>query len=411
MIRAFDKNDYGVIYNRYFASMVADGSLIADPSGWAKTESDCRFAPPPVPQARVLTDYLIDNRTHLLAEKETIVRLLSEWDQRKYGADEVTLTPSSSSANLAVLPLLQKHGVRSIFFDTPAYYATIDQTEMFGMRAHPVPSYHANGYAWALPDLPTKRRRPVAIWLTQPRFCLGDNQTCSDLSKLARQLTERDFLVFDETAEQQWPSALSAFGFGDSDGPCVIKIRGLTKPLGLNGIRLATIIHPARHRPTLQDYQWKVGAVLDWYSLACMLKIASRKDKFRSMLAAARSRVSRTHARLSAIAEGSDLTLSSMENGYLGSVALDWPRIVGGYAQKRHRLLAYCSDRRVPISLGSAMLFARDPDREHVRLNYFIPATQLECGIYHLIDFTRQTDRRARIHGVVSAAGEHFVRV
>jgi len=83
--------------------------------------------------------------------------------------------------------------------------------------------------------------------------------------------------------------------------------------------------------------------------------------------------------------------LSTMENGYLGSVILDWTTSRRTYAENRRSLLEHCSRLRLPVTLSSAMLFAHDPLYEHVRINYFMPGRDLELGIMTLMQFQRET--------------------
>jgi DNA-binding transcriptional MocR family regulator len=160
------------------------------------------------------------------------------------------------------------------------------------------------------------------------------------------------------------------------------------KPLGLNGLRLAAIIHPAAERPAFQELQWLVGGALDAYSLGAGARLAGIDGLYASMLAAARSSVARRRRRLAMISLGAPLHLSSMDNGYLGTLELEWASLDRSRNSRRRRLLQFCRNERMPVTLGSAMLYARDPRRERVRLNYFMPQTELEYSVRALRRFT-----------------------
>jgi histidinol-phosphate/aromatic aminotransferase/cobyric acid decarboxylase-like protein len=386
--RLFDRNDFDLIYARYFKDIIAAGSGVADPSGWARTEAETHVQLPSSARLNDLSSYIIDNRKLIAPQKEQLVSILGAWDRQQYAFDEITVTPSISSASFAVLLLLRDQGIKTIFVETPGYYVTEEQAASIGMRIRRIPTYHCSGYRVDRGYIRSTANSPVAVWLTQPRFALGLNQRSDDAVSLLQCLRKRDFLVIDETADQHWPTSLSVLKI-EQENSNLIRIRGYMKPLGLNGLRLAFIIHPARYRSLLQEFQWIVGAALDYYSLSAAVQIASDPALFQSMLFAARNRILAIYRRLCMLAHGTGISLSVMENGYLGSAIVDWGGVSGTYASKRRFLLEYCKALKLPVTLGSAMLFARDPSREHVRLNYFMSPRDLEFCIKSLVQLRK----------------------
>jgi histidinol-phosphate/aromatic aminotransferase/cobyric acid decarboxylase-like protein len=383
----FDPNDFDEIYAAYFEDLIAADAIRADPSGWARTETNVEIpAISPVPREE-LAHYVTDNRRLIGPEKEVLVGLLSGWDRRGYGFDEVTLTPSISTASLAVLFLLRAEGVKTVVFETPGYYATMDQADALGLRIVLVPTRHDSGYRWTPASFISRMNGTSALWLTQPRYALGFDQAVPGVVELLDALKPTDFLVVDETADQAWPTALSAIEAGVRNSN-LIKIRGYMKPLGLNALRLAFVLHSAKWRPQFQELQWLVGAALDRYSLASAVQMAQDPELFRSMLSAARTRVISLRRRLLAFSAGMPMAVSTMENGYLGTLRLDWGGIDDG--SRRMALLEFCRDRKMPVTLGAAMRFARDSFREHVRLNFFMPGTELDYCAAALRDFMRR---------------------
>ena len=385
-LKHFYTNDYNIIYDRYFKELVASRQVSADPSGWAQSETEISIETLDVVKPTTLADYLIDNRNLIVAQKQTLLSLLQKWDNTDYDFDDVTVVPSISTASLAVLMLLANEHVNTLYFETPGYYVTLDQASSVGMRFRMIPTYRERGYEFDIKKVCKNRRGPIAIWLTQPRFALGQNQKINQMTSILSYLESRDFLVIDETADQAWPSTLSQFKTSTT-GLNIIKIRGYMKPLGLNALRTAFIIHASRWRHAIQELQWTVGAALDYYSLASAVNIASDASLFCAMLNASRRRVERLHRELSALICDSPLSLSPMENGYLGTLILDWgirrsPKI-------RERLLEECRSWRMPVTLGSAMLFAQDPRLEHIRLNYFMPSRDLEFCARHIKEFAQ----------------------
>lgn len=388
--RLFDKNDYNSIYTRYFEDLVRSNSIVADPSGWARPETEVRIDLSIPMASALLSHYLVDNRTLIVRQKELLIALLNEWDTEHYQLDEVTITPSISTASLAIFLLLRAKGVKSVFFETPAYFATLEQARSVDLRCVRVPSYHDHSYRCDLTALRQRGRGPIAVWLTQPQFALGQNQSHEQIASIRTLLKCHDFLIIEETADQKWPTELSYLSVR-ARNLNIIKIRGYMKPLGLNALRIAFIIHAARWRPSLQELQWTVGAGLDYYSLAAAVQIAAKPRVFRSMLLAARERILSLHRRLALLSAGSLLGLSRMENGYLGSAFLEWAELPGTYATKRRTLLKACRSLRMPVTLSSAMIFARDPVRERIRLNYFMSERELEYCVINLANFMRRT--------------------
>jgi len=380
---AFEPNDFDEIYRAYFEDLIAHGDVTADPSGWARTEPGATFdLAVPMPP-RLLGHYVVDNRRLLQDEKEAIRALISRWDARDYAPEELTLTPSISAASLATLLLLRSQGVRTVIFETPAYYSTIDQAEALGLEIALIPTHAYDEYQWRVEDWFSASHEDCAYWLTQPRYALGRNQAVTGCEELAAQLGDSRYLVIDETADQGWPSWLSSIPAGEH--PNLFKIRGFMKPLGLNGLRLAAVLHAASWRPSFQELLWLVGAALDRYSVVAASEMARTPELFSTMLGAARGRVATLHTRLTLVSRTAPLELSPMENGYLGVVELDWPGAVT--PRSRAELLAFCREERMPVTLGPAMIFARDDTRERIRLNYFMPRQDLERCIECLARF------------------------
>lgn len=385
----FEKNDFDRIYATYFEDLIAQDRVAADPSGWARTEPGVQMhLPVPMPP-ELLGHYVVDNRKLIAPQKDKLRRLFSDWDARDYLFDEITLAPSISAASLATLLLLRSMGVRRILFETPAYYAVLDQAELFGFETELVATHASHQYRWQPAVWAASRREACAFWLTQPRYGLGINQNASDLGALLADVGPEQFVVIDETADQSWPSVLSDFRSGSPRG--LIKIRGIMKPLGLNGLRLAAILHAPCWRFKLQELLWLVGAALDRYSLVAAEEIAETPRLFATMLQSARHRIVAAQRFIAAAARGKPLIVSSMENGYLGVVEIDFAR--AARQRDRAELLSHCRQARMPVTLGPAMIFARDELRERVRLNYFMPRRDLEYCISELAAFIDGTHR------------------
>lgn len=383
----FEKNDFDSIYGAYFESLIAAGQVSADPSGWSRTEPGSLLTAAPDLRPELMGHYVIDNRKLIASEKEPLLAMLGAWDGRSYAYEEATLVPSISTASLAVLFLMRSVGVREVRFETPAYYATIEQADSIGLACRRVPTWRDRNYRWDGSEFRAAGPAPVAVWLTQPRYALGIDQDVDAVESLASVLRPGDFIVIDETADQGWPTRLHGIREA-SGGPNLIRIRGIMKPLGLNSLRLAVILHQMEWRAPLQEFQWLVGAALDRYSLQAAAAWSAPPGLFQAMLASARGRVAAIRRRLSALS--GSIELSPMDNGYLGVAELDWSGSGAPRQALRSALLAFCRERRMPVTLGAAMLFALEPDRERVRLNYFMPQMELESAVLALREFAAQ---------------------
>ena len=193
-------------------------------------------------------------------------------------------------------------------------------------------------------------------------------------------------LVVDEATEQRYPPVLSSLSVKDPYQR-VLRIRGLLKGLGLNGLRLACVFHPRELREGLESAQDLIGASLDLFSLQMAAELAKRKDVFLTMLSVANTQVTSLRRRAEQLAIGSEMRVSCLVNGYMGSVFIP---LKGGNAQhkrNRDRLVSHCRAKRMPVILGSSMFFAFDPQWEQIRFNYFSRERHILRAMEVLSDF------------------------
>jgi histidinol-phosphate/aromatic aminotransferase/cobyric acid decarboxylase-like protein len=366
----FRANDFDAVYYQFFEQIWDSGNVYADPSGWRDTES---VAANLLPVTKIVPSqlgrYYLDEGTTLGVLKEQILELLGLWEKRRVEWQQVTLYNSASTATAAVLVALKRLGVRTILFETPAYSVTINQAKHGSYKTVLCPTYFREGFALGDPEFP-KTARPIALWLTQPRMSLGFNQEISSIEKLLTRLSADDFLVIDEATEQSYPSVLHELP-NDSKAASILRIRGILKPMGLNGLRLACVFHDAKMREPLENAQSVIGASLDLYSLQVAADLAERNPVFFDMLSVAHSQVTKLRKRAEFMSLGSPLQVSHLVNGYMGSIFVPFAGGSARYRRNRERLLTHCRSHRMPVILGSSMLYAFDPDWEQIRVNYF----------------------------------------
>lgn len=381
---AFRPDDFDAINETYFAGLRANGEVFADPSGWRDTFTLAADLLPPLGvDSNALGRYYIDEGGLLAGIKEPIVDLISAWENRQVGWNEVTLIHSVSAATMQVLIALWRRNVRTIVFETPAYAVTMRQAESLGFRIEPVPTYRRENFQTTLGRELITRNSPCAVWITQPRMSLGYDQSIDTVDAILSMISEKDYLVVDEATEQRFPSCLHGLG-GSHER--MIRLRGVLKGMGLNGLRLAFGLHHEAFRADFENAEEVTGGSLDLFSLETAASLGRDIRRFKSMLDAAVAQIAALHRRAQRLTAGSRVSVSSLVNGYIGCAFID---LTGNdYDLQRRRLLDHCRDSGVPVILGASMRFAFDPATEIVRLNYFNRDRHILDGLRTLVDFT-----------------------
>ena len=388
--KPFDRDDYAVIQKRYFAELRSAGCIDADPSGWLLTRSDSeRFLSLPRLRARNFGHYYIDEGNALGNVKKRFARLLSAWEASSLTTDEFTVCPSGACASLTTLVALRRLGVGRILFETPAYFGTIEQAVELGIPFELLPTYRCNEYA--LPAL-EQRGGPVAVWLTQPRALIGSNQECRTVAALLEGLRKRDFVAVDEVTDQSFPAHLADLRRCRRAGN-IIRIRSFTKGMGLNGLRVAAVLHSAHLRSSFADCLETIGGSVDAHSLVVVSKMSEDLPTFRTMLKAANNQVNALRATAQRLVRGSRAEVNELVNGYIGSMVIDLSRLGRTQHLRRQRLLEGCRDVRTPVILGASSYMAKDPPREAIRLNFFCRPQHVTGGISNILSVLNRQER------------------
>lgn len=383
--KIFSDDDYDKINKEYFEDLRSKGELLCDPSGWLDTYSRAASIFPDVPLSREsLAPYCLDEGNALGDMKLKIAGLVSSWEGgRDLSVDEFTLCHSVSTATLTILVLLKRLGIKSVIFETPAYAVTVNQTKYLGLRARLIPTYLESEFRAPITEDLVRRNSPCAIWLTQPRMSLGYDQPVDYIAALRCLLSPQDFLVIDEATEQHFPSHLRHIGSDRN----VLRTRGFLKGAGLNGIRLAFILHHDLLRDQIEATQEVTGSSLEVYSLRAAVEIAEKDGKLAEMLRLSNSQTTSLRERAEKVAFGSKLKVSRLVNGYIGSFFLDLSSLSGTHEEKRQKFLSFCRSKKMPVILGSGMRFAYSPGREFVRANYYNRDFHILWGVSNMVDF------------------------
>ena len=382
----FEPDEYTAINTRYFAEMRRTGRVVIDPSGWIETLSDAaNVALPPFGKLPI-DRYYMDERDALGAVRSSLHLLLEAWDGATFDPTRFTACPSVGIASLLTMAILRRRGTRRVVFETPCYFAAILQAEWLGYEVVLTPTYRSNGYRRP-PDYERPvRNLPSVWWLTHPRVTLGFDQETEALQRLIQTVEREDYVVVDEALDQSFPSRFGALHHVWSEAKRLIRLKGFGKPLGLNGYRLAFVLHAAELRADMVDCLETFAGAIDAHSLEAACAVATEPGHFRAMMHTAKQQVVALRAAAERVAAGSGVVVNPLVNGYLGSAVVDLEALGSDQATRRHQFLLGCQRHGMPVIIGPSMHFASDPPTEAVRLNFFSKREHILQGIATLAE-------------------------
>ncbi len=376
----FHPDDFDRVNKKYFTRLRDQNDISADPSFWFKNNSKAALTA----DLADIRNYKSDYNNGLKDEKPKIIDILSKWDKTSYDYDNLTLCSSATTGSFILLTYLKNIlGIKQIYFETPCYFASLKQAEFLGFDISLVPTYFREEFRPSYHF--SESESPKVIWITQPRFCLGNNQPHEDFESLIQLCGKGDVIVVDEATEQHYPSHLHTFSI--KKDPRIMKIRSPFKSIGVNGPRLSTIIHNSKHRSLIQNILEQVQGSVDIFSLRFAQNFLSDHSRYFSLLSIVNEQVNNIHEKLVTMCKGTQLTPSLMANGYIGSIAIDFNNDDLSYMHKREQLLQHCSFNKMPVILGATMRFAKDNDREFVRLSYFNSIEDFKLAVKNLSNF------------------------
>lgn len=379
----FIEDDFFEINKKYFDRIIKDKNSFLYPSGFLNTKISMLDKLNDITISKKnYVEYHNDSTSNIRPYKEIIQDIFNQWDKHTYSFDELTICHSVTIGSIVILDFLYKNGIRDIVFETPTYYATLIQAEQMNFNIIKVPSYYNDNFLNSLNS--QKSNTPKAYWITQPRISLGTNQDINYIINLIEGLRDQDYLIIDEATEIMFPSHLSFTTKYKNKN--IIKIRSLFKGMGLNGPRISTIIHPIHIKNELNLSLWIYQGGLDIFSLEFLKKI-SNIDYFKTILSTSLTQVLETKKILKKNLIGSNIELSNIQNGYIGTLIFRYKN--NNYFKNRKLLLNLLSNNRTVVTLGSSMNFALDKEREFIRLNYYINKEELIKSIKTIKTFER----------------------
>lgn len=382
----FSSDDFERVDKLFKKQILDKNRLVADISGWSDTSSDLEgFFSKIQFEGKNINWYHSNNHPGLKRKFISILRLIEKWeDGRSLDLSNITYCQSSTLASQIILASLQSLGVNKIIFETPEYFATSLQSKKLGFKNIYIPTYSHNNYQFSISRKLIKNNSPCAVWITQPRASMGTDQDIKYIRSIIDMLGKNNFLVIDEAVEQKFPSLLSGLS-GRLDS--VIRFRNFYKPLGINGPRIAFIIHPKTISSTIREHTTMYGGAIDYFSLQLAYHHSQKHDVFRSLLNIANQQVLKIRAKVEQSLLGEkNWHVIPTSNGYLGAIRLNFGS--KNHFFHRNKLIRFCVQQGVPILLGSHMGFAFENGEEHIRVNYYNRPFHILEGIEILKKYT-----------------------
>lgn len=384
----FEANDYLDVIDRYYEPSLRRGGRLADLSGW-------EFSPQAVtvpvtvglPAHADLARYYADSGRRLNEIKKQILPALELLDGNALDPDGVMLLPSTTVAINIILYVLKSAGIRRIVVEAPAYFAVMDAAQRIGLPHELVApiQYPDGSFATDLPTLTAKlEEKDVCVWLHQPRYSVGDNLSPNVVGDLLSRAGERGFLVVDEANDDTSPSVLGANGMAAAN---LFRLRSLSKPIGLNGVRLAILMHSPRLRDEIVDTMWSTGGALDWFSVSFAKSLTSPPRLYADLLAQTREKLNTQRDLVAAALSGTPMNLLPGRTGSLGAIRLDWRGLCGSEGDKREALIRHLACNGIPAMLGAHCHFPKTVGFEHVRVNLFNESATLRDAVTVLHSF------------------------
>lgn len=303
--------------------------------------------------------------------------------------NEVTISPSITSASINVLYFLMSRGINKILLETPCYYATKFQIESFGLDLEMIPTYEKDRFEW---NLDINKMQDTAIWVTQPRISLGLNQSITRLNEICCNLMSKNcFLVVDEATELQVP-AIMANRLFNSHRQRIIRLRGLLKPFAINGPRIAFILHGDDIAEELKKFVWISHGGIDRFSVNTILDFSHKSDHYVFMKKCAFEQIFDNARRINQLLHNHPVKTVTYENGYTSALILPLNRSAMSkiiYLDKREKLINFVERLGVFPTLGPSMYFSYDGKHEFLRINYLTDIVKLSNFVSRLPSFFR----------------------
>ena len=367
-----EPNDYFEIKRKHYDQFVSVANVSADFSGWEHSPD----APFPSISARPpsredLNRYYADSARRLEDFKQPLRQLLCSWEMEKISYDEFSLLPSTTIAMTLIIAVLEERGVKKIIFDTPLYFAALENVKSRGWEVEFVKPVDVTTGRLDIERIQTLLcSDDTCLWLHQPRYSIGVDLRTEDLESIAVAFQGNRFLVIDEANDDSFPSGMRQ-ALRNVRSEKLFRIKSLVKPFGLNGINMAFILHHGTHREDLVDNMWRLGGTLDYYSLDYIRQLATPPSFYQDLLLDIRSQLAKRRDLISDMISSENSRLLPATTGFLSAIRMRLPGNLEHGQEARNQLVGHFARHRIPVMLGAHIYMPHLPGHEHIRVNLF----------------------------------------
>lgn len=306
--------------------------------------------------------------------RDLIGTLLSDICNENLQPAEFSICPSVSTGLLATLLTLKQFGVKTIYFETPAFFAAVQQANSIGLEVIFLPTRVEEEFCIHTEIVDELERsmklRNSAIMLTNPKYGTGTNQSKTLIKHLLSIDQENFFVIIDEAA-----SHLDSIApLDEASHHNLIKVRSISKNIGLNGLKIAFIVHSARLRNQFIEILETISGNIDVFSWHCLVKFSKTPALLNDMVAGAKDFIHNNVELFNRYSDTSKVIIPPITNGYIGVVGIEVPagdRNKECFINYRNNILHKAQQLKSPIILGSSLHFPYTYEIEWIRISYF----------------------------------------
>lgn len=363
------KDDFNDIRDKYFKTIIEERNWYSLPGGIQDNHSPLYENFPNIQISQnELSGYKIDSGSNLNWLKLKLLPLLSKWENRDLTIDQFTICPSVTMALLTCFNLSRILNICIVAHETPSFFASVEQAKTMGFDNYLIPTNQEDNFCVTEEDIMNLNElaSKYTLVLTQPKIGIGINRNVDQISEILKIMHQDSLLIIDEAADRNFPMKYEVRTISDKR---LLRVKGIFKGLGLNGIRASVIFHDREFKQQISSLLEIFGGTLDSFSIKMLAEIAENESFFLSSLEYATQYIRTGSNLVKTRLLGSLAQFETVENGYLGIVKIPFGN--KDFYNARKTLLKEARRLKSPLVLGSSMYFPYDGFSEWIRFNLF----------------------------------------
>lgn len=377
------EDDFHSIRSKYFSDIMKNKNWHAIPGGIQDMS---------IPEYNSLTPinissndefkgYKYDDNVNFTYKNE-IQNLLNLTENHNYNTDEFTICPSVSLGLLAAFAILKRYGINEVYFETPAYFGAVNQCRLLDIGIKFIPTLLSDNFCVKLEVLKSiinqNIDKKIAFMFSDPKFGLGIKQSQEILNFIYSLTSKNVYFLIDEAANIETDKQPHI-----NNNENIIRLRGIVKGLGLNGIKVAAIFHDKKFRNDFIELLEGISGNIDTYSYKFIQSIASNAETYNLLKSEARKYIINKYTIFKQIIIRPEVILPPLDSGYIGCIGIQLPYknnnvTPENYSEFKHRILTHAKEIKVPLVTGAALYFPYDLKYEWIRVCYFSSVDNIE---------------------------------